>query len=130
MLTLGYEPAFARRTQTAHFFLYTCPLPGLSEDRLDKCHSVQGEVGVHQHSVAECNATYSTTVRTNWIWSEMRGVYDVVWWLMNVAVSEMSILRMRACGQLAININIYTSLYISRATPRSFCTSDSICSVT
>ena len=54
-------------------------------------------------------------------------VWDVVWWLVNMAVSEMSILRMRACGQLAININpIYTSPYISRAPPRSLCTSDSI----
>ena len=29
-------------------------------------------------SVAECNATYSITVRINWIWSEMRGMYDTI----------------------------------------------------
>ena len=27
----------------------------------------------------------------------------VVWWLVNVAVSEMSILRMRACGTLCLS---------------------------
>ena len=42
----------------------------------------------------------------------------VVWLLVNVAVSEMSILRMRTYGQLAININpIYTSPYIFRPLP-------------
>ena len=38
-------------------------------------------------------------------------VSHVGWWLVNVAVSEVSIMRMRACGQLANNINPIQALF-------------------
>ena len=38
-------------------------------------------------------------------------VSPVGWWLVNVAVSEVSIMRMRACGQLANNINPIQALF-------------------
>ena len=45
----------------------------------------------------------------SWIPGHIHGSFHiglgVVWWLVNVAVSEMSILRMCASGQVAININ-------------------------
>ena len=40
-----------------------------------------------------------------------RGPGAVGWWLVNVAVSEVSIMRMRACGQLANNINPIHALF-------------------
>ena len=43
------------------------------------------------------------------------GVHSVVSWLVNVAVSEMTIMRMRTCGQRGCNINPIK-------TPKSVCT--------